>query len=49
MYIFNNFVYDCRKQLLSPKTTMDRERKWLQLINDWDKQMTKNFKKVCFA
>lgn len=42
-------MYDCRKQLISPKTTIDRERKWLQMTNDWDKYIIKNFKKVYYA
>lgn len=31
---------------MSPNTTKDRERKWLYMIANWDREMTKNFRKV---
>lgn len=39
-------IYDYRKQLISPNRTKERERKWLHMIANWDREMTKNFKKV---
>lgn len=39
-------LYDCRKHLISPNTTKKREQKWLHMTANWDKYMTKNFKKV---
>lgn len=46
MNCFNNIIYDCRKHFISPKTTKERERKWLHMTADWDNQLFKNFKKV---
>ncbi|XP_025419908.1 TBC1 domain family member 10A [Sipha flava] len=34
------------KQLISPNKIKERERKWLNMTADWDKQMVKNIKKV---
>lgn len=42
----NNIMYDCRKHIISPKTTKKREQKWLRMTADWDNQIIKNFKKV---
>jgi len=32
--------------MISANKTIERERKWLNMTANWDKQMIKNFKKV---
>ncbi|XP_050442570.1 TBC1 domain family member whacked [Adelges cooleyi] len=34
------------KRLISPKTTIEREKKWVEMTANWEKQLKKNFKKV---
>jgi len=32
--------------MISANKTIERERKWLNMTANWDKQMIRNFKKV---
>lgn len=39
-------MFDCRKHMISANKTIERERKWLNMTANWDKQMIRSFKKV---
>lgn len=44
--VITKCLFAPRKHMISANKTIERERKWLNMTANWDKQMIRNFKKV---